>query len=254
MALAASSAESRLTVTVSHPNETTLRTIPKASALRGRDRVPGQRTVARPPHEVVDVAIDVLVDGIRATGCQRAADDHRRHQPRAGQAALGEHHGRHGGDQQQLDDARLGQRNVGAKRIHRARRGVARCPGGGAPAPPAALPAAASRRPRTARRQPPGAARRRPPTGATRRSRHPSDDLDDDQHDAPSPPAGAAEARRCARRTDSHVQATRPATTSASTRCATLDELRRGGDSGQPAAAHGREVRVCEPGIVSGHP
>ena len=39
-----------------------------------------------------------------------------------GPAVLGEHHRGHGGDQQQLDDARLGERHVGAGREDDCRR------------------------------------------------------------------------------------------------------------------------------------
>ena len=38
-----------------------------------------------------------------------------------------EHHRRHGGDQQQLDDPRLGQRDVGAERVHRPGRRMRSC-------------------------------------------------------------------------------------------------------------------------------
>ena len=57
--------------------------MPNASARRWLDRVARQRPVAGAAHEVVDVAVDVHVDRVRAAGRQRAADDDRGHQPRA---------------------------------------------------------------------------------------------------------------------------------------------------------------------------
>ena len=59
-------------------------------------------------HQFVDVPVDVHVDGVGATGGQRPTDQGGDHEPDVGEAALGQDHGREGGDEQQLDDARLG--------------------------------------------------------------------------------------------------------------------------------------------------
>ena len=70
-------------------------------------------------HEVVDVAIHVHVDRVRPAGRQRAADDHGGHEPRRWQAAGGEDHRRDRRHEQQLDDPRLRERDVGADGVDR---------------------------------------------------------------------------------------------------------------------------------------
>ena len=93
----------------------------------GLDLVGRQRPASGPGHQQVDVAIEVAVDGVGAAGRQRAAD----HRPEDERAPVGPVHaaaapGRsrvartiagHGRDEQQLDDPRLGQRDVGADRV-----------------------------------------------------------------------------------------------------------------------------------------
>ena len=78
-----------------------------------RHLVAGQRAAAGAAHDRVDVAVEVAVERVGAAGGERAAE-HRdqRDRPRR-QAAGGQHHRRQRGDEQQLDDARLGQRDVG---------------------------------------------------------------------------------------------------------------------------------------------
>src|SRR5690606_13829102 len=61
----------------------------------------------------VDVAVHVHVDGVGAAGGHGAAPDGRRDEPQRGQAALGHDHGGDRGDEEELDDARLGQGDVG---------------------------------------------------------------------------------------------------------------------------------------------
>ena len=98
---------------------TTSRATAKTSAWRGSIDAGDERAVLGALHQRVDVAVDVHVDGVGAAGGQRAADQRdQRSAPSDGQPPLGEHHRRHGRDQQQLDDPRLGQRDVGAE--HRA--------------------------------------------------------------------------------------------------------------------------------------
>ena len=104
----------------SQVNEMTVRTRPKSSASCGRDVVRRQGAPLGADHEQVDVAVDVVVDGVGGTGGERATDERGHHQPgevqrvEAIDEAPGQHHGRHGRDQQQLDDARLGEGDVGA--------------------------------------------------------------------------------------------------------------------------------------------
>ena len=87
-----------------------------------RDHAGDQRTVAGADHQAVDVAVDVHVDGVGAAGGERAADQRDDHQPRRRPAALGQHHRRHRRDQQQLDDPRLGEGDVGPDRGRRGAR------------------------------------------------------------------------------------------------------------------------------------
>ena len=65
-------------------------------------------------HQLVDVPVDDHVDGVGPAGGQGPAEQGGHHQPDRGQTPLGHDHGGQGGDQQQLDDARLGQGHVGA--------------------------------------------------------------------------------------------------------------------------------------------
>ena len=92
----------------------TSRTTAKTSALRGSMTPGDERPVLRALHEGVDVAVDVHVDGVGATGGEGAADHRRDDQPERGKTLGGDDLGRHRGDQQQLDDAELHQRHVGA--------------------------------------------------------------------------------------------------------------------------------------------
>jgi hypothetical protein len=77
-------------------------------------------TVPGTAHDVVDVAVDVHVDRVRSAGGQGAADNDRRHEPDRRDGACGEDHGGHGGHEEELDDPRLRQRDVGTDRVDRA--------------------------------------------------------------------------------------------------------------------------------------
>ena len=112
----------------------------------------------RAAHDVVDVAVDVHVDRVRATGRQRAADHDRGHEPDRRDGAGGKDHGRHGGDEQQLDDPRLRERHVGADACRSGRPARARRPAsGGRHVRAGAWRAGATPIPPTARRRPRGA-------------------------------------------------------------------------------------------------
>ena len=82
--------------------------------VAGGDRPGDQRPLARAVHELVDVPVDVHVDGVGPTGGQGPAEQGGHHQPHRRQAPLGHDHGGQRGDQQELDDPRLGERHVGA--------------------------------------------------------------------------------------------------------------------------------------------
>jgi hypothetical protein len=77
-----------------------------------------QRPARGASHHLVDVAVEVAVERVRRAGRQRAADQYHGHQPQLAQrtdaprAAGREQHRRDGGDQQQFDDPRLGERQV----------------------------------------------------------------------------------------------------------------------------------------------
>ncbi len=88
----------------------------KIEGVAGGDRPGDQRAVAGPVHELVDVPVDEHVDGVGAAGGQGPAEQGGDHQPEPGEAPLGHDHGGQGGDQEELDDPRLGQRHVGADR------------------------------------------------------------------------------------------------------------------------------------------
>ena len=79
-----------------------------------RDGVRGQRAARGTPHHLVDVAVEVAVDGIGRTGGERAAEQYHQGQHQRGEPVLRQEHRGDGGDQEQLDDARLGQRDVRA--------------------------------------------------------------------------------------------------------------------------------------------
>ena len=96
------------------PQEATPSTTPKTSASRGVHSVPGQRPRPRALHHRVDVGVHHAVQRVGAAGGQGAADQGGQHQPDRRHRPLGGEHRRNGGDQQQFDDARLGQRDVGA--------------------------------------------------------------------------------------------------------------------------------------------
>ena len=103
---------------------------PEHHGALGLHLVGGQRASPRPGHEQVDVAIEVAVDRVRAAGGQRPAEHRPEHEPepvgpvdaarRARQVAGREDHRRDRRDQQELDDPRLGQGDVGADRVARA--------------------------------------------------------------------------------------------------------------------------------------
>ena len=76
------------------------------------DGVPRQRASPGPPHLLVDVPVQHAVDRVRAGRGQAAADHGQGHQPETRNPAGGQEHGRHGRDQQQLDDPGLGQADV----------------------------------------------------------------------------------------------------------------------------------------------
>ena len=79
----------------------------------------------RPDHELVDVAVEIAVDRIRTAGSQRAADERPHREPGpvpeldAGYLARREDHRRDGRHEQELDDPRLCQGDIGTDRIGR---------------------------------------------------------------------------------------------------------------------------------------
>ena len=87
-----------------------------------RDDVAGQGAAPGAAHLLVDVAVVDAVQRVRAAGRQGPADHGGDHQPERRHAALREEHHRHRGQQQQLDDARLGQTHVGTHDVPGARR------------------------------------------------------------------------------------------------------------------------------------
>ena len=80
-----------------------------------------ERPAAGAGHQRVDVAVQVLVDGVRRSRRQRAADERRDDERQGRHAVRGQDHRRHGRDQQQLDDARLREGDVGAHDLAAAR-------------------------------------------------------------------------------------------------------------------------------------
>ena len=93
---------------------------PKTTASLRFDLVGGQWPAPRPGHERVDVAVEIAVDRVGAAGRERPADQRPGDAPApvapvdAGHPARREDHRRHRRDEQQLDDPRLGQRDIGA--------------------------------------------------------------------------------------------------------------------------------------------
>ena len=87
------------------------------------DLVGRQRPAAGPDHQLVDVAVEVAVDRVRAARRERPADERPDRQPRpvaeldAGHLAGREDHRRDGRHEQQLDDPRLRERDVGTQRV-----------------------------------------------------------------------------------------------------------------------------------------
>ena len=63
-------------------------------------------------HELVDVTVEVAVEHVRRRRRKRATDQGGDDEPRVRNAALREKHDREGRDEQKLDDARLGERDV----------------------------------------------------------------------------------------------------------------------------------------------
>ncbi|MBG9885636.1 hypothetical protein ABE10_03350, partial [Bacillus toyonensis] len=71
-----------------------------------------ERAIDRSLHVRVDVAIEVHVERGGGAGAQRPADHGRRDQPQVGQASLGKEHDRDRGDEQELQDTRLGEDDI----------------------------------------------------------------------------------------------------------------------------------------------
>ena len=91
--------------------------MPNDERVRRHDLALRERAAVRAAHQLVAVALDPAVDRVGAARRERAADDDRERSDQPdGHAALGEEHRRHRGDEQQLDDARLGQPDVRADR------------------------------------------------------------------------------------------------------------------------------------------
>src|SRR5262245_10759740 len=75
--------------------------------------MPRQRAAPGAPHPLVDVGVEHAVERVGASGRKGAADHGRDDQPELRDSATGEEHHRHGRQEQQLDDAGLGERHVG---------------------------------------------------------------------------------------------------------------------------------------------
>jgi hypothetical protein len=80
--------------------------------VAGRHHSRDQRPVPRPFHERVDVTVDDHVDCVGTSGGENAAEHRGDHQPHRRHALLSDEHGRHRRDKQQLDDARLRERDI----------------------------------------------------------------------------------------------------------------------------------------------
>ncbi len=77
-----------------------------------RDRGLGQRAASGALHHLVDVGVGHTVERVGAGRGQHAADQGVEDQQRVNGAAVCQQHRRNGGDQQQLDHTRLGQRQI----------------------------------------------------------------------------------------------------------------------------------------------
>src|SRR5207244_7289253 len=75
-----------------------------------------QGTAAGPEHDLVDVTIEELVDGVGPAGREGPAEQRGKDQPGRGDTPVREDHGRDRGDEQQDHDPRLGQPDVGPHR------------------------------------------------------------------------------------------------------------------------------------------
>ena len=75
--------------------------------VSGLEKPSHQWPVAGPPHEGIDISVDIHVDGVGATGRGGAAEDSRHHQPPRRETLLGHDHRGHGRDEQKLDNARF---------------------------------------------------------------------------------------------------------------------------------------------------
>ena len=80
-------------------------------------RWPGQGALPGPLHDLVDIAVEVHVHRVGGARRERAAEQGREDQADRGNRAGGQEHRGHGDDQQQDDDARLRQREVGARGV-----------------------------------------------------------------------------------------------------------------------------------------
>ena len=89
------------------------RATPNTSADAGVTMWRGRARPAGAAHLLVDVAVVDAVEGRGGAGRQGAAHDRRHDEPEVGDPAGSEEHHRHRGQQQQLDDPRLGQPDVG---------------------------------------------------------------------------------------------------------------------------------------------
>jgi hypothetical protein len=87
--------------------------------------VPRQRAAAGSAHPLVDVRVEHAVECVGATGGQNATDDGCGDEAQRRDTACRQEHHRDRGQQQQLDDAWLGQRHVGTEDV------AARDPPGG---------------------------------------------------------------------------------------------------------------------------
>ncbi len=83
----------------------------------GRDLVARQWSAPGPEHLLVDVTVDHAVQGVGAPGGEGAADHRREDEPQGRNAALRQEHHRHRGQQQELDDAGLGEGDVRADHV-----------------------------------------------------------------------------------------------------------------------------------------
>ena len=71
-----------------------------------------QRPATRPLHHTIDVAVEVAVHGVSAAGNDCASGHSHQYQPGRGPAALRQDHRRYRGDEQEHNNARLGEAQV----------------------------------------------------------------------------------------------------------------------------------------------